>query len=112
MATRAGKRKNTAASAFTSFRPLQSLYKLTAPLLRAAVSNGEVESSVPKHARQPIGVPFGCGIVGTVMVDSDLAFILIPLVPALAFMLWVIWGLEKQIRSGRRHRDAITRPKG
>jgi flagellar biogenesis protein FliO len=46
------------------------------------------------------------------MVDSDLAFILIPLVPALAFMLWVIWGLEKQIRSGRRHRDAITRPKG
>jgi hypothetical protein len=48
---------------------------------------------------------------GTVMVDSDFAFILIPFVPSLAFMLWVIWGLEKQIRQNRHHRGAITRPK-
>lgn len=46
------------------------------------------------------------------MVSSDLTFLLIPIVPALAFLLWVIWGLEKQIRQDRRHRDAITRPKG
>jgi flagellar biogenesis protein FliO len=44
--------------------------------------------------------------------DFDLAFLLIPLLPALAFMLWVIWGLEKQIREDRRHRDAIPRPRG
>ena len=46
------------------------------------------------------------------MVDSDFAFILIPLVPALAFMLWVVWGLEKQIRQNRRYRGANARPKG
>lgn len=40
------------------------------------------------------------------MADLDLAFVLIPLVPALSFMVWVIWGLEKQIRQERRHRDA------
>ena len=43
---------------------------------------------------------------------ADSAFILIPLVPALAFMLWVIWGLKKQIRRDRCHRDANPRPKG
>jgi hypothetical protein len=42
----------------------------------------------------------------------DLTFLLIPLVPALAFMVWVIWALEMQIRRDRRHHDAITRPKG
>jgi hypothetical protein len=46
------------------------------------------------------------------MVDSDLAFVLIPFVPAIAFMLWVVWRLEKQIRQDKRHRDAVTRPKG
>ena len=45
------------------------------------------------------------------MVNSELVFILIPFVPALAFLLWVIWGLEKQIRQERRHCDAVTRPK-
>ena len=46
------------------------------------------------------------------MVDSYLAFILIPFVPAVAFMLWVVWALEKQIRKNGRRRDASTRPKG
>jgi len=45
------------------------------------------------------------------MVVSDLILILIPLAPAVAFMLWVIYALEKQIRRDRR-RDAIARPKG
>jgi hypothetical protein len=46
------------------------------------------------------------------MVVSDLTWLLIPLVPALAFMLWVIYALEKQIRRDRRHRGAIARRKG
>ena len=46
------------------------------------------------------------------MVESDFAFILILFVPALAFMLWVVWGLEKQIRQNRRYRDVLTRTKG
>jgi hypothetical protein len=46
-----------------------------------------------------------------IMVVSDLILILIPLAPAVAFMLWVIYALEKQIRRDRR-RDAIARPKG
>ncbi len=46
------------------------------------------------------------------MVDSDLILLLIPFVPALAFLFWVIWALEKQIGRDRRHRDAIVRPKG
>ena len=49
---------------------------------------------------------------GMVIVNSILTLLLILLVQALAFMLWVVWGLEKQIRQDRRHRDAITRPKG
>jgi len=46
------------------------------------------------------------------MADVDLALILIPLVPALAFMIWVVWGLEKQMRQDRCHRDAMPRPRG
>ncbi|SPE31569.1 hypothetical protein SBA5_890015 [Candidatus Sulfotelmatomonas gaucii] len=45
------------------------------------------------------------------MVESDLTFLLIPMAPALAFMLWVIWALEKQIRRDRRHSDEIARLK-
>lgn len=41
------------------------------------------------------------------MLTSDYVFVLIPLVPGLAFMLWVVWALEKQIRRDKRHRDAI-----
>ncbi|SPE28572.1 hypothetical protein SBA5_670023 [Candidatus Sulfotelmatomonas gaucii] len=37
--------------------------------------------------------------------------LLIPVAPALAFMLWVIWALEKQIRRDRRHSDEIARTK-
>ena len=40
-----------------------------------------------------------------------LILLLIPLVPALAFMLWVIWALEGQIRRGSHHCDAAGRPK-
>jgi hypothetical protein len=46
------------------------------------------------------------------MFDSDFILLLIPMVPALAFMLWVVWALEKQIRLDRHSRDAIARPKG
>jgi len=46
------------------------------------------------------------------MVDSNLTLLLIPFVPALAFLFWVIWALEKQIRRDRRHLDPIARPKG
>lgn len=46
------------------------------------------------------------------MGDFDLGFILIPLLPALAFMLWVVWGLEKQIRHDRRHRHTFPGPRG
>jgi hypothetical protein len=35
--------------------------------------------------------------------DSVLTLLLILLVPSLAFMLWVIWALEMQIRRDRRH---------
>jgi len=46
------------------------------------------------------------------MFDSDFILLLIPMVPALAFMLWVVWALEKKIRLDRHSRDAIARPKG
>jgi hypothetical protein len=46
------------------------------------------------------------------MVNSDLILVFIPMVPAMAFMLWVVWALEKQIRLDRHRRDAIARPKG
>lgn len=45
------------------------------------------------------------------MVDSDLTLLLIPVAPALAFLLWVIWALEKQIRRDRRYSEAIARAK-
>lgn len=77
-----------------------------------AFSNEEVGFSVPKRARHPLVALLGCGIGGTVVVDSQLAWILIPFVPAMAFMLWVVCALEKQIRKSRRHRDDISRPKG
>ncbi len=59
-----------------------------------------------------LGAPLGCGIGGTIVTDFYLVFTLIPLVPALAFMLWVLWGLEKQIRRDRCHHDRILRSKG
>jgi hypothetical protein len=43
------------------------------------------------------------------MVDSDLTLLLIPVALALAFMLWVIWALEMQIRRDRRHFFDIAR---
>ena len=46
---------------------------------------------------------------GMVMVNYDLTLLLIPLVPALAFMLWVFWALEKEIRRNSRHFEAIAR---
>lgn len=109
-ANEASRRENTAASGLVSSRPLQSLYNLTAPLLRAAISNEEADLSF-RGERQPLFALFGCGIGGIVMVDSDLSFLLIPLAPALAFMLWVIWALERQIRRDRRHLNPIARPK-
>jgi hypothetical protein len=45
------------------------------------------------------------------MGNYDLTLLLIPMVPALAFMLWVIWALEKEIRRNSRHYDAIARAK-
>jgi hypothetical protein len=45
------------------------------------------------------------------MGNNDLTLILIPLVPALAFMLWVIWALEKEIRRKSRHDEGIARAK-
>ena len=42
------------------------------------------------------------------MVDFDLTLQLIPSVAALAFMLWVIWALEKQIGRDRHQRDAVN----
>ena len=45
------------------------------------------------------------------MVDFDLKLLLIPMGLALAFMLWVIWALEKEIRRDQRHSDAIARAK-
>jgi len=47
------------------------------------------------------------------MVDTDvnLLLILLLLVPSLAFMFWVIWALEKEIRRDHRHSDAIARAK-
>lgn len=45
------------------------------------------------------------------MVDFDLKLLLIPVGLALAFMLWVIWALEKEIRRDHRHSDAIARAK-
>ena len=45
------------------------------------------------------------------MVDSDLTLLLIPVAPALAFLLWVIWALEKQIWRDRRYSKAIARAK-
>jgi hypothetical protein len=46
------------------------------------------------------------------MVESVFTSLLIPLIPAMAFMIWVIWALEKQIGRDKHHRDAITHPKG
>jgi hypothetical protein len=46
------------------------------------------------------------------MADSVLTLLLILMVPALVFMLWVIWALEKQIRQDRRNSDAIARLNG
>ena len=46
------------------------------------------------------------------MVGSNLTLLLIPLIPGLALMLWVIWALERQISRDSRHRDANNRPKG
>ncbi len=48
---------------------------------------------------------------GILMVDFDLKLLLIPVGLALAFMLWVIWALEKEIRRDHRHSDAIARAK-
>jgi len=48
---------------------------------------------------------------GILMVDFDLKLFLIPVGLALAFMLWVIWALEKEIRRDQRHSDAIARAK-
>jgi hypothetical protein len=45
------------------------------------------------------------------MVVSDLTLLLIPAAPALAFLLWVIWALEKQIWRDRRYSKAIARAK-
>jgi hypothetical protein len=45
------------------------------------------------------------------MVDSNFILLLIPMGPALAFMFWVIWALEKQIRREKRHSDVIARTK-
>jgi hypothetical protein len=45
------------------------------------------------------------------MVDPELRLLLIPLAPGIAFMLWVIWALEMQIRRDRRHSDEIARAK-
>jgi hypothetical protein len=45
------------------------------------------------------------------MVDSAFTLLLIPVAPALTFMLWVIWALEKQIRRDRRRSDATARAK-
>ena len=45
------------------------------------------------------------------MVNSDANLLLIPLVPSLAFMLWVIWELEKQIRLEKHRSDVIPRSK-
>jgi hypothetical protein len=47
------------------------------------------------------------------MVDTDvnLLLILLLLVPSLAFMFWVIWALEKQIRREKSHSDVIARAK-
>jgi hypothetical protein len=39
--------------------------------------------------------------------NFDLMMLLIPSVPALAFMLWVIWALENQIRRDRSYHCAI-----
>jgi hypothetical protein len=46
------------------------------------------------------------------MVNSIPILLLILLVPALAFMVWVIWALEKQIRRDSCHLNPIARPKG
>ena len=43
---------------------------------------------------------------GILMVDLDLKLLLIPVGLALAFMLWVIWALEIQIRRDNDHSDA------
>ena len=48
---------------------------------------------------------------GTVMADFNLTLVLLPLVPALSFMLWVIWALEKQIKRERRQSEVIARAK-
>ena len=45
---------------------------------------------------------------GILMVDFDLKLLLIPVGLALAFMLWVIWALEIQIRRDKDHSD--TKP--
>jgi hypothetical protein len=46
---------------------------------------------------------------GILMVDFDLNLLLIPVGLALAFMLWVIWALEMQIRRDKHHRGAKPR---
>ena len=43
------------------------------------------------------------------MADPVFTLLLILLVPSLAFMLWVIWALEVQIRLDRHHSDEIAR---
>lgn len=45
------------------------------------------------------------------MEDPDFALLLIVVVPAVAFMLWVLWSLEKQIRRDKRNSDIIFHAK-
>jgi len=49
---------------------------------------------------------------GILMVDFDLKLLLIPVGLALAFMLWVIWALEMQIRRDKHPRGAKPRANG
>jgi hypothetical protein len=38
----------------------------------------------------------------------DFVFEILMLLPALSFMLWVIWALEKQMRLEKRRHDAMV----
>ena len=84
---------------------------MTAPFLRGAVSHGGRRILRSDAHGSLLLRLLDAASESTVMVDSDIKFLLVPMGLAVAFMLWVIWALEKQIRRDKREFDANARAK-